>query len=139
MSETVVKKRGILLRKVNQVEETKAMSVPFGDEFLEVTYNRSKYTPKFEKEIKQLMDDNLPGNMLAKMLFTLLTSWNLRDYVDTDENLSLPEDQRKTYPVPLTLDVFESLLSMEALASIVEKLAEDNRPNLKSSEDTNVF
>jgi hypothetical protein len=84
MANTPAKRRGISLRTVNKVDEQKTVSIAFGEETLEVTYNRSKYTPKFEREVKELMDSNLPGNMLGKMVFALVTGWNLEDLVDPE-------------------------------------------------------
>lgn len=127
-----IKRKGISLSVVNKVTEQKTVSISFGDEVLELTYNRSKYTPKFEREVKELMDSNLPANMLAKMVFALVTDWNLEDVVDPDA----PEKEWEYEKVPLTLETFEALLSAEALATIVEALSEDNRPNQKPSDFT---
>lgn len=117
--------RRITLKEVNGASEKKTISITFGEAVLDLTYNRSKYTPKFERETKELMNDNLPANMLAYMVFQLIIDWNLEDVVDD----SLPEDKQEWVKVPLTLDTFVNLFSAEALAKIVEALAGDNRPN----------
>lgn len=132
MANSPEKIKGIRIGSINKASEQKTVSIKFGDETLELTYNRAKYTPRFEREVKQLMEENLPANMLAKMVFALVIDWNAMDVVDD----SLPEDSWEWYKVPLTFETFESLLSAEALATIVESLAEDNRPNQKPSDFT---
>ena len=124
------RKRGrIRLSTLNREKEEKTMSITFGEEELQLTYNRSKYTPKFEKELKQMMDDNLPSSMMANMVFALLIDWNVEDIIQTEENLAKPEEEQEVGLVPLTLETFETLVSSEALSTIIESLADDNRPN----------
>lgn len=132
MASTPAKRKGISLKAINKSSEQKTVSILFGEETLELTYNRSKYTPRFEREVKELMDSNLPANMLAKMVFALVIDWNVEDVVDD----TLPEKDWEYAKVPLTYETFESLLSAEALATIVEALSEDNRPNQKPSDFT---
>ena len=126
----------IRLSKINNIEERRTLSIPYDGDFLEIVYNRARYTPKFEREIKELMDESLPGNMLSKMLFALIIAWNVEDLVDDPKNLSLSPDKQEYYDVPLTQDTFDALFSVEALAGIVEKMSEDNRPNQKPSDFT---
>lgn len=132
MAITPAKRKGILLSTINKSSEQRTVSIQYGEETLELVYNRSKYTPRFEREVKELMDANLPANMLAKMVFALVIDWNAEHVVDD----SLPEKDWEYVKVPLTFDTFESLICAEALAHIVEALSEDNRPNQKPSDFT---
>jgi hypothetical protein len=143
----------VKLSRLNKLKEKRSVQILFGDDTLSIDYNRAKYTPKFEREIKEMMDANLPAGSLAKMVFALILDWDLTDdkvQEKTTEDgvvfefqnaegkwgVDVPEDERVQEPVPLTWEVFDALLSVDALTTLVEKLAEDNRPNVKSSDST---
>ena len=103
-------KSTIRRQKVNEGKGPRTLKIEFGGENLEIVYSRSKYTPKLERSMQDLVEKGLPGSMLAKML----------------------KDQREI-PTPLTAETLDELVSVEAQSRIVEMMAEDNRPNLQTS------
>lgn len=117
-----------------EAEDSK-LPVAFGKETLNLTYNRSKFTPKLEREINALADARQMGGMLSKMLMTILTSW---DIVDVDPaDVGKPENKQKLIPVPLTAETLDELISIEAQARIVKALTDAQRPDEEKLPDTN--
>lgn len=125
------------LSKVNLGDGDHTVPVKFGEEVLNITYNRGKFTPRVERELQEEAKANRPGGALAKMLMKVLISWDLEDAHPEDVNL--PEDQQRLVPVPLNEQTLDDLLSIPAQARIVETIAEDNRPKQTTSEPTKEF
>ena len=125
----------VKLSKITEAKGCKTIELEYGGETLTVKYNKNKYTPAFESEIRDLIDKDLPGNMLAKMAYGLVVDWDLVFDIQTEENLSKPEGQRETTKVPITWETFQ-VLPMEFLDALFQKISEDNRPDPKASSFT---
>lgn len=102
-------------------QDVKKLAVPYGDFVINIEYSRSRYTPKFEKELKEKTDEGLPAASLSLFLISLLRKW---DIVDDKGN-----------PVPLTVEALEEIPTTFQ-SRLVEAIAEDQRPNQKPSETT---
>ena len=128
-------RQGIRLSAVNAPDGDISLEVLFGENSLSLTYSRDTYTPKLERELAQLINDRLPGNMLAAMLIKVLRTWDVVDVHPEDKNK--PEVDQRLVPVPLSESSLTDLLSVAALSKIVEAMAEDQRPKLTTSESAN--
>lgn len=141
----------ITLKRLNRGDGDKSVSIPIGIDTLNLTYNREKYTPKLERELRERMEDRRPGAMLSDFLLNLINGWDVLEVVEGQEEkiekltlkagreLSTDELQQEGIqftPLPLNAETFEALVSVEAQALIVEKLSEDQRPNAKPSDFT---
>jgi hypothetical protein len=141
----------ISLKRLNRGDGDKAVAIQIGIDTLNLTYNREKYTPKLERELRESMDDRRPGAMLKDFLLSLLSGWDVVIPVEGQDEkidelikkagkeLTIDELKEKGIifdPVPLNDETFEALVSVEAQALIVEKLSEDQRPNAKQSDFT---
>lgn len=141
----------ISLKRLNRGDGDRSVAILVGIDTLNLTYSREKYTPQVERELRDRMEDRRPGAMLADFLLTLLTGWDVVIPAEGQDDaitklmekagreLTIDELQEKGIkfePVPLTKETFESLVSVEAQALIVEKLSEDQRPNAKQSDFT---
>jgi DNA-binding NtrC family response regulator len=141
----------ISLKRLNRGDGDKTVAITVGIDTLNLTYNREKYTPKLERELRERMEERRPGAMLADFLLNLLTGWDVVELVEGQDEkiakltekvgkeLSIDELQAagiEFTPLPLNAETFEALVSVEAQALIVEKLSEDQRPNAKPSDFT---
>lgn len=144
----------IPVKKINNAKGNGVITIPFLDEQLVLTYNREKYTPKVERELRDRMMENLPGTMLAEFLMTLLIDWDAVDVHSEDREKAEEMETRlmsqdppvipglKDYEaagirmvkLPLNADTFDALISIEAQGSIVEALSETQRPKAKQSD-----
>lgn len=109
--------------KVNAADGNRKLAIPFGGESLNITYSRSDITPKVEREMKELIDQSLPANMMKLTLVKFLKSWDM------------VEEDGKT-PVPLNESTLDESLSSEAQSVILSAIYDDQRPNLTASEDS---
>lgn len=125
------------LNKVNQGDGNRTVAVTYGEETLNVTYNRGALTPKVERELQEEASANRPGGALAKMLGKVIVGWDLQDVHPDDAEL--PEDHQRLVDVPLNSDTLDDILSIAAQAKIVEAIAEDNRPKATTSGPTKEF
>lgn len=118
----------------------KEITVPIGDsatgDLITIGYDADEYTVKLERELQEKIKENLPGAMLAVYVLKLVKSWDVVDYDPEDAKSDLPEEEWKTVPMPLTPDTFDDLIPIHLMARIVECIAEDQNPKLKSSERT---
>ena len=122
--------------KINRAfNETKPLAIAIGLDTLNITYNREKYTPKIERELREAMEDMTPGKMLSQMLSTILTGWDVVDVHPDD--LDKPEEEQRLIPVELSPENLDGLLSVTALGKIVEAIAADQNPNLTTSVPSN--
>lgn len=126
MGSAIEKNKRIALRKVNKTDELKTVSIPYGEDMLNITYSRAKYTPQFEKELKELQKDELIGSILAEMLYTLVVDWNIEDCVNPEAKT---EEEQQWYKVPLVRETFTAALNIEALSDLMTAITEANRPN----------
>lgn len=134
--------------RVNGQDRT--ISIGFGKEVLTVGYNRSKYTPEFEEKFQKELTGARPGRALAKMLMTVLRTWDIVDIDPKDvekaaeletncpeiTNDEMSKEGIKFVPLALTEDNLYSVMSVDALGKIVAAMAKDQRPNESASNFT---
>lgn len=141
----------VTVQKLNRGDGDRLVSIPIGIDVLNIGYNREKYTPAIERELREKMENKLPGCMLAGFLVNLLTSWDVVEPADGEQKkidkltasngreLSIDElkaEGIKFTDVPLTEITLDTIVSVQAQSLIVEKLSEDQRPNMQSSDFT---
>lgn len=126
------------LKDASGVESLREVVVNIGNSKLTIKYSREKYTPKFEREFRNLQDQSLPLGALSAFVEKLVQSWDVVDEIDTVENLSLPEEDRKFFDVPCNQETL-SVLGSPILEKIVETIAEDNGPKKRTSQATDDF
>ena len=135
------------------------LQLPSGEGF-KVQYSRDKYTPKLERKMRSMMDDNMPANSLAKYVVGLVKDWDLFYYVDanglpTPDHIALgteaPQIEEANFSIDDDLpegtdsleDVVEQTVVNKAdkkkakeLAEPEEKEAEEPAPNLLAKLET---
>lgn len=127
----------MLLRKL-VASNVKELPIPFGSgsegEILTISYCQDAYTVKLERQLQEQIKNNLPGQMLKVYILKLVKGWDVVDYHPDD--MELPEEERRTVPVPLNEETLDDIIPIDKLARVVEAIAEDQRPNLTSSKNT---
>ena len=140
------------IRRINKGKGIRTLKLKFGDDVLNIKYDRSKYTPAVERELNdQLEQKNLVGGLFAGFLGNLILEWDAMDVdpEDREKALELESDPdnlpgMKEYeaagirmvPVPLTPETFDTLLSIETQGDLMTELGKDQRPNPTSSDFT---
>ena len=70
----------IKLKTLNDPEgKLDELEIPFGKEKLTIWYNRVEFTPKLERELKELAANNMYGNLFSQMLLKLVRKWDVVD------------------------------------------------------------
>jgi hypothetical protein len=126
----VAQKNICRVKNFNRGAGPRTISVEYSGDILEFTYSREKYTPDLETGLAELLEKGRPGSYLAGTIIHCAIDWNLHKLKEGDENK--PEHEQDWIPVPLTEEELGKL-SIEGLSRMVEMMAEDNRPNQKTS------
>jgi hypothetical protein len=143
------------IKKVNKNKGLRTLKMKFGEDTLNIVYDRSKYTPKAERELNErVAEQNLIGSLFSGFLGQLVVGWDIMDVhpEDTEKAENLENSMEtppgmKDYenagirmvPVPLTDEAFDAFLSIEFQGELMIELGKDQRPNQKTSDSMNNF
>lgn len=101
------------------LKPNQTLSIAFGEEQVNVTYDAQYLTPAFEVTLKGLSEEKKATESFLKMFITLIKKWDLK------------ADDADPEPIPLTVEGLQDI-PFDILGEILTKVQEAVVPNEKT-------
>ena len=119
----------------NIVENSRTVSIPFGDDALSITYKPAALSPAHMSKMQNELDkgDDTDPFAVAHMFCSLVTGWDLLGPIGEDANGKPLVAAGK--PVPCEVD-YAAWLPSAVTQFIITEIAEDSAPKSKKAKSS---